>query len=43
MITVAGSGNGLLAYAFLQNLNGVHGWLAWRWIFFVEGKAVIYL
>jgi MFS family permease len=43
MITVAGSANGLLAYAFLQNLNGVHGWLAWRWIFFVEGKDLPYL
>jgi hypothetical protein len=39
MVTVAGSANGLLAYAFLKNMNGVRGWLAWRWIFFTEGKS----
>jgi hypothetical protein len=39
IVTAAGSANGLLAYAFLKNLNGVRGWLAWRWIFFIEGKS----
>ena len=38
MFAVAGSVNGLMAYGILKNLNGVGGWLAWRWIFLIEGE-----
>ena len=34
---LAGSFNGLLAYAAQQTLDGVHCWASWRWIFFIEG------
>lgn len=34
---LAGSFNGLLAYAIQLNLDGTNGWSAWRWIFFIEG------
>jgi len=37
MATVAGAFNGLVAYAVQKNINGHHGWLAWRWIFLIEG------
>jgi hypothetical protein len=37
MSTLAGAFNGLIAYAITKNLNGKNGWLAWRWIFLVEG------
>ncbi|KAJ8103705.1 putative pantothenate transporter [Lipomyces tetrasporus] len=37
MMAVAGSMNGLIAYGVEHNLNGVHGWGAWRWIFLIEG------
>ena len=43
MMAVAGSMNGLIAYGVEHNLNGVHGWGAWRWIFLIEGKHGIYL
>jgi MFS family permease len=36
---VAGSANGLLSYAILKDLNGASGWLAWRWIFLIEGES----
>lgn len=35
--TIAGAFNGLIAYGIEKNLNGAHGWLAWRWIFLIEG------
>ncbi|CAK7224657.1 hypothetical protein SBRCBS47491_005624 [Sporothrix bragantina] len=35
--TIAGAFNGLIAYGIAKNLNGAHGWLAWRWIFLIEG------
>ena len=38
MVALAGSTNGLLTYSVLRTLNGVRGWLAWRWIFLIEGK-----
>lgn len=38
MFAVAGSANGLLSYAIVKDLNGARGWLAWRWIFLIEGK-----
>nr|OQO18211.1 hypothetical protein B0A51_13371 [Rachicladosporium sp. CCFEE 5018] len=34
---VAGAFGGLLAYAIASGLNGTRGWLAWRWIFIIEG------
>ena len=37
MVALAGSTNGLLTYAMLKTLNNVRGWLAWKWIFFIEG------
>ncbi|KUJ07763.1 MFS general substrate transporter [Mollisia scopiformis] len=35
--TLAGSFSGLISYGVVENLNGAHGWLAWRWIFLIEG------
>ncbi|KIH89331.1 hypothetical protein SPBR_07064 [Sporothrix brasiliensis 5110] len=35
--TVAGAFNGLIAYGIEKNLDGAHGWRAWRWIFLIEG------
>ncbi len=35
--TLAGSFGGLISYGIVENLNGAHGWLAWRWIFLIEG------
>lgn len=35
--TLAGSLNGLIAYAVERTLDGKNGWSAWRWIFFIEG------
>ena len=37
MSAVAGSMNGLIAYGVVENLNGVDGRAAWRWIFLIEG------
>ena len=37
MSTLAGAFNGLIAYGIAKNLNGANGWLAWRWIFLIEG------
>lgn len=46
MWAVAGSMNGLLSYGILKNLNHKNGWLAWRYIFLIEGsdisKAIIW-
>ena len=39
MFALAGSVNGLLSYGVIKTLNAVNGWLAWRWIFFIEGKT----
>jgi len=39
---LAGSMNGLLGYGILKNLNGARGWLAWRWIFLIEGLMSIF-
>ncbi|KAK4961534.1 hypothetical protein LTR10_002024 [Elasticomyces elasticus] len=36
-VALAGSCNGLIAYAITLTLDGHHGWRAWRWIFLVEG------
>ena len=35
---LAGSMNGLLAYGVIKNLNGARGWLAWKWLFLIEGS-----
>ncbi|KAI1340036.1 MFS general substrate transporter [Xylariaceae sp. FL0016] len=41
MSTLAGAFNGLIAYAISKNLDGANGWLAWRWIFLIEGVIPI--
>ncbi|CZT13753.1 uncharacterized protein RAG0_17250 [Rhynchosporium agropyri] len=41
MATLAGAFNGIIAYAITKDLNGVRGWLAWRWIFLIEGVLPI--
>ncbi len=38
MMAVAGSMNGVIAYGIQRNLNHARGWLAWRWLFLIEGK-----
>ena len=38
MMAVAGSMNGLIAYGIQIHLNHLNGWLAWRWLFLIEGK-----
>lgn len=38
---LAGSCNGLLAYAITLTLDGTNGWSAWQWIFLVEGIVPI--
>jgi hypothetical protein len=35
--SLASAFNGLIAYGITRDLNGDHGWLAWRWIFLIEG------
>src|SRR6187402_2278952 len=34
---MAGAFNGLISYGIATDLNGRNGWLAWRWIFLIEG------
>lgn len=41
MSTLAGAFNGLVAYAITKDLDGKNGWLAWRWIFLIEGVLPI--
>ncbi|KAF7525051.1 hypothetical protein G7054_g11215 [Neopestalotiopsis clavispora] len=40
-VALAGTINGLLAYFIETKLNGVNGWTAWQWIFFIEGIVPI--
>lgn len=42
MAAVAGSFNGVIAYAIQHNLDGVRGLAAWRWIFLIEGRSCEY-
>lgn len=37
MSAVAGAFNGIIAYAIEKTLAGTGGWLAWRWLFLIEG------
>lgn len=37
MMAIAGFMNGLIAYGIEKNMNGVHGWASWRWLFLIEG------
>lgn len=37
--SLAGAFNGLLAYAIITDLNGTRGWLAWKWLFLIEGMC----
>jgi MFS family permease len=38
MFALAGSMNGILSYGIVKNLNNARGWLAWRWLFLIEGN-----
>ena len=35
--SLAGAFNGLIAYGIQRSLGGHNNWLAWRWIFLIEG------
>lgn len=39
--TAAGAFGGVIAYG-VGNLDGVHGWRAWRWLFLIEGCITIF-
>ncbi|KAK4182953.1 putative transporter [Podospora australis] len=41
MTNVAGSMNGLIAFAIMRTLDGAHGIPAWRWIFLIEGVVSV--
>ncbi|KAK0701307.1 major facilitator superfamily domain-containing protein [Lasiosphaeris hirsuta] len=41
MTSIAGSANGLIAYAIQTTMDGRYGRPAWRWIFLVEGIVSI--
>ncbi|KAF3402848.1 High-affinity nicotinic acid transporter [Talaromyces pinophilus] len=41
MMAIAGFMNGLIAYGIEKNMNGVHGWGSWRWIFLIEGVLTV--
>lgn len=34
--TAAGAFGGVIAYG-VGNLDGAHGWRAWKWLFLIEG------
>ncbi|KAF2670439.1 putative pantothenate transporter [Microthyrium microscopicum] len=38
---LSGSFNGILGYGIVKNLNNVRGWLAWRWVFLIEGLMAV--
>jgi len=38
--TAAGAFGGVIAYG-VGNLDGVHGWRAWKWLFLIEGVVTI--
>jgi MFS family permease len=38
--TAAGAFGGVIAYG-VGNLDGAHGWRAWRWLFLIEGCITI--
>lgn len=38
--TAAGAFGGVIAYD-VGNLDGVHGWLAWKWLFLIQGVTAI--
>ncbi|OJD32526.1 mfs transporter protein [Diplodia corticola] len=40
-VALAGSFNGLLAYAITRTLSNARGWTAWQWIFLIEGVVPI--
>lgn len=41
MSAVAGSMNGLIAFGIENDMELVNGWLAWRWIFLIEGELSV--
>ncbi|KAK9450017.1 major facilitator superfamily domain-containing protein [Limtongia smithiae] len=38
---ISGAFSGLIAYAVLENLDGVFGLAAWRWLFLIEGTMTV--
>lgn len=38
--TAAGAFGGVIAYG-VGNLDGAHGWRAWKWLFLIEGLITI--
>ncbi|KAL1858789.1 hypothetical protein VTK73DRAFT_7805 [Phialemonium thermophilum] len=38
--TAAGAFGGVIAYG-VGNLDGVHGWRAWKWLFLIEGLVTV--
>ncbi|KAM6519362.1 hypothetical protein FALCPG4_013002 [Fusarium falciforme] len=38
---ISGAFSGLIAAAIMDNLDGAHGLLAWRWVFIIEGSATV--
>ena len=39
--TISGCFSGLIAYGVDKNLDGVHGFHAWQWLYIVEGIPAI--
>ncbi|KAL7418667.1 hypothetical protein Q5752_006350 [Cryptotrichosporon argae] len=39
--TAAGAFGGVIAYG-VGNLDGAHGWRAWRWLFLIEGLITVF-
>jgi MFS family permease len=41
--TISGCFSGLIAYGVDKNLDGVHGFHSWQWLYIVEGVPAICL
>jgi len=40
---ISGAFSGLIAAGVKAHLNGARGWLAWRWLFIIEGVITIFI